>query len=230
MIKTFAIKLIDKKEFEAKRQSLLSYVSKEKQERLAKIKNKKVAQRVLFSDIMARSVLCGLLKIENSKLFFRYNENGKPYLRDFDNCYFNISHSGNWIICAISGKEVGADIELVREIKTDIAHRYFSNKECKALDNKTGGAIKSYFFDLWTIKESYLKLVGKGLTQSLNSFTVVKIRNTFKITINNNILNVFIKQYKIDKEYKMAVCAYENRFAGNVIIKTIDEYLNCIIP
>ena len=64
--------------------------------------------------------------IEDWKRGLWYNENGKPYLAEGQGIYFNLSHSGEYVACAVSGEEVGCDIELISGQKPDIARRFFS--------------------------------------------------------------------------------------------------------
>lgn len=94
-----------------------------------------------------------------------YGEKGKPYLRDYP-FYFNLSHSGSYVVCALSRQEVGVDIQQYR--RTDIvrlATRFFSSEEKEALnachDRKE---LEQLFYQLWTRKEAYGKLTGEGIT------------------------------------------------------------------
>lgn len=93
-----------------------------------------------------------------------YGEKGKPYLRDYP-FYFNLSHSGSYVVCAFSRQEVGVDIQQYK--RTDIvrlAERFFSAEEKKALqachDRKE---LEQLFYRLWTRKEAYGKLTGEGI-------------------------------------------------------------------
>ena len=93
-----------------------------------------------------------------------YGEKGKPYLRDYP-FYFNLSHSGNYVVCALSWQEVGVDIQQYRRTDIDrLAERFFSTEEKKALkachDRKER---EQLFYQLWTRKEAYGKLTGQGI-------------------------------------------------------------------
>ena len=82
---------------------------------------------------------------------------------------FNISHSGDWLLMAVSSQRVGVDIEhikLQRNIRA-IAQRYFSQQECQDLyasDNFTKA-----FYQLWTLKEASVKYTGEGIAKGLKS-------------------------------------------------------------
>lgn len=95
---------------------------------------------------------------------------GKPYLKDYPNVQFNLSHSGCWGACALSETPVGVDIELVRPLRQQVARRFFTLSEQNWLAKRPSDE----FFRLWTRKESFTKALGKGLTLQLDSFSVLE--------------------------------------------------------
>ena len=96
-----------------------------------------------------------------------YGCNGKPYA---DGIFFNVSHSGSYAFGVSSDYEVGCDVEIIDKPHFDIAKRFFTENECNYISNSENKV--SAFYKLWTIKESYLKLSGKGLKAPLNSFEI----------------------------------------------------------
>lgn len=72
------------------------------------------------------------------------------------------------------------------------------------------------------MKESYLKFRGKGLTQSLRSFSVVKIKNHFKIKEGKEILPLCLKQFDIDPAYKLSICSQEEDISNEITIIDIN--------
>lgn len=78
--------------------------------------------------------------------------------------YFNLSHSQDFALCAISDSPVGCDIEQVIKAPLDVAKKVFTLKEREYLNAAQGDEEKGKrFFKLWTIKEGYLKMTGEGL-------------------------------------------------------------------
>ena len=121
--------------------------------------------------------------------------------------HYNISHSGDWVVMALSDKAVGIDVERVRSPQYRIAERFFSPTELAALNRLEGDEKARYFFDLWTLKESYLKLLGKGLTQSLGSFTVANHGAGFQLLIGGKAIpDVHFSQVIVDPAYKVSIC------------------------
>ncbi|MDR2864543.1 MAG: 4'-phosphopantetheinyl transferase superfamily protein, partial [Spirochaetaceae bacterium] len=98
-------------------------------------------------------------------------EHGKPYIKDGP-C-FNISHSGEWVLLLVSEKPVGVDIERhkTRHNFREIARRAFHAVEYEELLAAPDQAKR--FFDLWALKESYLKRLGCGLFTDSSSFRVL---------------------------------------------------------
>ena len=64
-----------------------------------------------------------------------YGPVGKPFLKDYPEVFFNLSHSGNRVFCAISDREVGCDVEQIRKADLSVASRFFSQEECQEILN-----------------------------------------------------------------------------------------------
>lgn len=121
-----------------------------------------------------RHLLGKYLGVEAKAVTFAYDTGGKPKLADAVNgkeVSFNLSHSGDWIALAFArGHRLGIDIERIRpEVNYDqIAQRFFSVSEWRALRVLPAPLRPSYFFRLWTCKEAYLKAIGQGLAFPLS--------------------------------------------------------------
>ena len=87
---------------------------------------------------------------------------------------FNLSHSGTRALCAMSDLAVGCDIEEVRGCKGRIAEHYFTDSEQMLLaDCPDEASREAAFYRIWTLKESFLKCTGRGLSLPLSSFSVI---------------------------------------------------------
>lgn len=96
-------------------------------------------------------------------------ENGKPALAD-SRLHFNLSHSGNYAACAVSDSPVGIDLQTEREHNEKLAERYFTAQERQFLAESTDKGFA--FTEIWSRKESCVKLMGTGLKTPLGSFSV----------------------------------------------------------
>jgi len=84
---------------------------------------------------------------------------GKPYLPGGPE--FNLSHTHGAVAAAISDSPVGLDVERVRPFHQLVPQRIMSPGEYRWFLER--GERKRDFFVLWTLKESYYKLLGDGL-------------------------------------------------------------------
>jgi 4'-phosphopantetheinyl transferase len=223
MIEVYAVKL-DKLIEKPKSNELILYLPEEKQDRIKRFYNQKDADRSLIADILIRAIIIRKTGISNKDIVFYNNEWNKPFLKDFNNFHFNISHSGNWVVCAIDDSSVGIDIEKIHLVEDyDIAKRFFSKAEYEALLRKNSSQRMSFFYDLWSIKESYVKWVGKGLSIPLDSFSIYLEDNAIKLITDNQYDICYFKQFNIDADYKMSVCGCNNNFCENLIFENVDD-------
>jgi 4'-phosphopantetheinyl transferase len=203
---------------------LLTILSNEKQERVKKYARPDDAKRVLLADILVRSVIASELKVSNQAIEFNANKYGKPLLKRNCSLHFNVSHSEDWIVCAVDDEPIGIDIEKIRPAELEIAAQFFSDEEYRMLMAKNPQDRLHFFFDLWTLKESYIKAVGEGLSISLKSFTVRFLeRGVITVKLGNKLTNLILKQYDLDSEYKMSVCSVHKVFPDSVIIKKLKD-------
>ena len=153
--------------------SLIRFVSDEKRRRIERYHFYKDAQNALISDILARFEICKRTGLSNWQLHISANRYGKPYLVNDPHIQYNLSHSGNYIALAIDSKAVGIDIEQIKPIDIKIAERFFSKDEILYITSHTRKMRTIAFYQIWTKKESYIKLEGKGLSIPLTSFSVL---------------------------------------------------------
>ncbi|PEY73218.1 4'-phosphopantetheinyl transferase family protein [Bacillus thuringiensis] len=208
--------------------NLLHLVSRDKKERITRYMKQKDAYRTLLGELLVRSEICKKYNVRNSEIDFEYNIYKKPFLKQNLNFFFNISHSGEWVICATHNAPVGIDIEHIRSIDLDVALHiakcFFAKEEYEELLNKNQDEQIHYFYDLWTLKESFLKALGKGLTIPLNSFVIKKYNeNHIELLQENLQYTWFFKQYYLDKQHKLAVCGTTSQFPNRIEIQDITK-------
>ena len=138
--------------------------------------------RYRMPDDRKRSLAAGLIiqKILNenglSEDSLKYSENGKPFA---DNLFFNVSHAGDYVVGVSSDREVGCDIEKIVDAPLEVADRFFHLKEAEYI--KSAEDKNRAFFTLWTLKESYMKMTGRGMNLPLDSFEVVPMTDGFML-------------------------------------------------
>ncbi len=97
-------------------------------------------------------------------------EHGKPFFPDFPNIHFNESHCDVAVAVAVSSMPVGIDVETVAPLDMEVARRVLSDDELR--DVLAAPRPDVAFTRLWTVKESYLKLLGTGLVDDIAALTV----------------------------------------------------------
>ncbi len=163
--------------------------------------------------------------IDMQKVNFTVNKYGKPYLRN-ENIYFNLSHSENYAMCAVSDNPVGCDVETIRaNVNTEIAKRFFCRKEFEFLNSIKDSAEKDKaFILLWTLKESYIKAIGKGLSAKLDDFCLDISRNKrcFRQIIDSK--TYFFKSFELQDAFA-SVCSEDSDIPENPVFIHINDCL-----
>lgn len=179
----------------------------------------KIMRRKLRSDknmSLAAGVLIDkeLKKIglSEKEMEYRTGEHGKLYFKNLPELYFNISHSGGIVICAFSDCEVGCDVEKIRRIDLKLAKRFFSENEYKYIISQNDDDEKyKAFFRIWTLRESYMKAVGNGISMSLGSFEI-SLNGGIGIIRNDINKKYYFKEYDELDGYRISCCCEQNNF------------------
>ena len=98
---------------------------------------------------------------------FSYNEHEKPFLKDYPDVHFSISHCKEAVGCFVSNRPCGLDIESIRKAKEDLVRHTMSPKEAEEIFSSKWPDIA--FTRLWTQKEAVLKLKGTGIIDDLHA-------------------------------------------------------------
>ncbi|MEH0020458.1 MAG: 4'-phosphopantetheinyl transferase superfamily protein [Desulfobacter sp.] len=130
--------------------------------------------------LVARALLRYLLSEytgrDPASFAFVTNAYGKPALapgQPVPDLRFNLSHSSGAVACGLAlGRDIGVDVESPdRKIDTGISDRFFSPHEAGQVSSCPESERHRRFFDIWTLKEAYIKARGKGLSIPLDSFS-----------------------------------------------------------
>lgn len=102
----------------------------------------------------------------------RHGKNGKPYLADAKGFYFNLSHSGDYAMLAVSDAEIGCDIEQIRPVGQRVMKRVLTPDEYALLEAVPEADRDARFFRYWVAKESFMKACGDGLSMDPTSVRI----------------------------------------------------------
>ncbi len=144
-------------------------LSKDERQRANRFRFKHDRHRFTLSRGCLRYILGRYLVQPAKQIKFAYGQHGKPKLdqpASQQNLYFNISHSGDRLLCAVAQKnQVGVDIERIRAVNVDaLARRFFLPSEVKLIQSVPSLQKQEIFFKLWVYKEAYLKATGQGIS------------------------------------------------------------------
>ena len=128
-------------------------------------------------------------------------KNGKPECKGI---YFNLSHSLDMVLCAVSKNPVGCDIEKVTNAPIEDSEHYFSKKECRHIaDASNPTDADRRFFRLWTMKESYMKMTGEGI--SLSPIRIEIDLDNLAILRDGVLQSCVLRNSSIDG-YEISIC------------------------
>lgn len=180
--------------------NLFFLLPKEKQEQLEKVKNQKSKNESILSWYLLRKALS---KKSINDFSVAFSERGKPYLLDIP-YFFNISHSGDFVFCAVSENEVGIDVQKIQPVSKSLVNKVLCENERKTICGCDDG-----FIWYWAVKESFVKFSQKGITEEMFSLDFSKFFKKCDFTYET----LFFTVEKYGKYY-VSVCSRdkERRF------------------
>ncbi len=149
-------------------------MEEEEREKQARFVFERGRREYLLTRALARTTLARYTGAPAEDLRFALNEWGKPSLVGFD-LTFNLSNTEGCVVCLVARgtREVGVDVENVARAGETVelaASHFAASEHTRLLKLAPGAAQRRRFFDLWTLKESYIKARGMGLALPLDGF------------------------------------------------------------
>lgn len=117
------------------------------------------------------------------------NEHGKPLIKSLsgEDAYISISHTRDMWVCATANFDIGIDIELLRNGRKNVAERYFHPDEKEILNSCISDEqYNRTFFELWTAKEAFSKLIGSGINTNTLGSRVSSLANITYCNLAHN--------------------------------------------
>lgn len=170
-------------------------------------RHKGVALRRILGEALAVEALERYRRLPSGSYRIARGKKGKPFIVGRKNVFFNISHSGDYVVCAVSDEEIGADIEKRGKARMEVAGRFFHKQEVLELEIAPDSERNGLFYDYWSIKESFLKYIGTGLTRPLNSFIVRFEGQDIYLQEGTKKLPLHVYPCDIDPGYACYVCS-----------------------
>jgi 4'-phosphopantetheinyl transferase len=203
----------------ARYQSLLSYEEQRKAERHRFELDRR---RYIVRRAVVRTVLSKYAATKPDAWQFAMGPYGRPYVvHQREECdrvpSFNLSHSGDLIVLGVTRDQpIGVDVEAIcDEESMRIAQRFFTASEVASLAATPSGLRGKRFWELWTLKEAYLKARGRGLSLSLDSASFELSENRIRFSgygrgVDSNVQWRFWQLSPVSG-YVLAVCVRQGR-------------------
>ena len=174
--------------------------------------------------------------LREQDMIYGRSEHGKPFFLNAPDIHFNISHSATKVAVAFSDREVGCDIEeafcarlsgqsVEREAAKclEMAGRFFRQEAylaIKAIENPPERI--RVFYRCWTLKESYMKTTGLGMTMAPDSFSVAALCTCESGSLSPKVVDGFVF-YTFDsfEGYECALCSKPEAGPPEVRIVTL---------
>jgi len=185
----------------------LSVLTEDELRRSRNYHHQKDTDRFIISRGVLRLILADKLSLSPKEIRFGKGENKKPFIENTgtDRLEFNVTHSGDWIIIAISSQPVGADIECIDPDfeYAEIMAFAFHKQEIDYINDS--GCPRNKFFLLWSRKESLLKATGKGIGNHLSSTLCLDGNNYVTTDDIGSVLSWNINTFLIEEDYVVNV-------------------------
>ena len=119
-------------------------------------------QRRLADEILNHD-LTNRYGIELNREKIRLGVWGKPYIEGMEGYHYNISNTDGMVVCAVSQNPVGVDAERIKRLRPAVLKKCCTSQEQEYISGAGKEKEEERFFQLWTLKESYIKMTGEGM-------------------------------------------------------------------
>jgi 4'-phosphopantetheinyl transferase len=164
--------------------------------------------RFIVSRGALRLILGKYLNQSSSNVEFGIGENSKPYIKSGNplNLQYNLSHSGDGILLAVSNSAIGADIEFINQSFgfNEVLDDNFSIDEINYINEENS---VDRFFRLWTRKEALTKATAQGLDGDLRLIPGLDGTHVIQPGIIASNANWLIKTFALNNQYIASIAS-----------------------
>ena len=160
------ITLVSEEIWEFDLEAALKDISKQRRKQALKFKHEQGQRLCVLAYLLLKQGLREEYGITDNPIF-EYNEHGKPSIVGHPEIYFNLSHCKEAVVCVISDKPVGVDVESIRVFKESLVRYTRNDDEIREIESAEHPDVA--FIRLWTMKEATLKLLGTGISKDMKS-------------------------------------------------------------
>lgn len=193
-----------------------NYLNIVRLDKINRCKNREDKKRSFLVGCLLKYAI-GQIGYDYSKCIFEVDDSGYEYIKNIDNIFFSLSHSGEYCVCAVSDNVIGIDIEKIdrfnnRKIEL-FSNKILSEKELAVIRNVRDADLDKFFSSIWTRKEAYSKKYMKGM--AINFKEIETGDNASFVTMNEI------------EGYTISVCA-DNIMSENIKFINASELLEAV--
>ncbi|MBA3829832.1 MAG: 4'-phosphopantetheinyl transferase superfamily protein [Taibaiella sp.] len=210
---------------------LKTLLNKFEEERADRYRLSKDRDRFIISRGWLKILLAKYAGVLPDEVEFLQGADKKPHMKGSD-FHYNVSHSGDWILIAISGRKVGIDIEYINPefAYNDILDQCFSSQDAGRI--LTDRDSRVLFYNWWTRKEALLKSSGKGLDDDLPAIPCADGQHLVSSSMILSEEDVLVGSFRVAEGYVGSIACIQpvNQIAFwdvNRKENMLDKYLNC---
>lgn len=192
-------------------------LSEDETRRCARFTFPKLQDKYLATRAMVRTCLSRYANVAPADWQFATGEQGKPYLLNAPLALsFNLTHSGERAVLAISlDTPLGIDIEQLSRQRDylGIAQHYFHADEVEQLMACTEEQQYRFFFQLWTLKEAYLKARGTGIATGLDNVSFIvegQVTASFATELDDHTSAWQFFNYDLESDYSLSLAVKQH--------------------
>ena len=143
-------------------------------------------EKARYQYIISHGLMNKLFLSLGESLNFEFNQWKKPFLKESKR-QFNLSHSKDYMLLAISDLIVGVDIEFKKETRNfeGLSRQFMHNDEITEFNALKGDEQMNYFFKRWSQKEALIKAIGQGMSYPVKSINLSQDRDKQLISLND---------------------------------------------
>lgn len=196
---------------------LITILNREELQKAQKYHFEKDSNRFIICRALLKCILANRTGIDLYQLKIELDINNKPFLDKNSNTHFNLSHSKDYGIIALSNYNIGIDLEYLYDDfeYMDVMPTVFSLKEIDVVLSKQN---KTYqFFKFWTRKEAIVKATGTGINDFLPQIQVLDGSNTLASNFIEPNQDVRVMSFNLSSNYVASVALTNAGVSYNTI-------------
>lgn len=230
MIDIYSLKM-ERELNERERRQALDILTPERKAKALRFRRSEDQSRGMAAGVLELYTLWKGFGIPRKGLRMEREEQGKPFLPEYPQVHYNLSHSGAWIVCAAGDQPLGIDVEQAAKYSERIIQRFFHSEEVEDILSRPLEERSEVFAEYWTMKESFMKLCGTGFSMPLKSFATDRVSGRIIVlpVMEDELQKVLIRrriwgkkpicrQVELETGYKCAVCMLEVQEFQNHIV------------